>query len=83
MIVRVRKSSGVIGGSNYYHHADIICKNKEQALKACVEERVINWRWIDTFDTSLKDYVKYSILYEVTENQSKNPMKPLEKKSEN
>jgi len=83
MIFRVRKLSGNIGGSNYYHHADVICKDKKEALKACEEGRVINWRWIDTYDTSIKDYVEYNILYEVAESQSKNPMKPLEKKHEN
>lgn len=83
MILRVRRSKGVSGDSNYYHHADIICENKEEALKACKEGRVVNWRWIDTYDTCIKDYVEYTVLYEVTEQQSKNPMKPLEKKREN
>lgn len=83
MILRIRRSTGVSGDSNYYHHADIICENKQEALKACKERRVVNWRWIDTYDTCIKDYVEYIILYEVTESQSKNPMKPLEKKREN
>jgi len=83
MIFRVRRSKGVSGDSNYYHHADIICENKQEAIKACKEDRVTNWRWIDTYDTCIKDYVEYIVLYEVTENQSKNPMKPLEKKREN
>lgn len=83
MIVRVRRLSGYAGGSNYYHHADIVCKNKKEAIKACKEGRVANWRWIDTFDTSRTDYLKYDILYEVTETQSKSPMIPMEKKNEN
>ncbi len=76
MIVRVRRHSGDAGGRNHYHHADIICKNKRDAWLACRNGIVSNWRWIDSFDTCDRSYVRYEVMYEVSEESSKNPMKP-------
>mgnify|MGYP003425740218 FL=1 len=77
MIVRIRRHSGKAGGENYYHHADIICNNYREALRACSENRVKNWRWIDTFDTCEKDYVRYEVSYRVSEESARNPQNPI------
>ncbi len=76
MIVRVRRISGIEGGRHDYHHADIICKNKKEALVACKNGSVSNWRWIDSFDVCKKSYVKYDVLYEVDEKIAENPETP-------
>lgn len=44
IIVRIRRSYGNKGGSNYYHHADVICQSKKEALEAAKEGRIKNWR---------------------------------------
>ena len=57
--------SGSKGGSNYYHHADIIAPTWNSALKAAKDGRVHNWRWVDSYDHSDEDYCKYEYLYKV------------------
>ena len=42
-IYRIQKHSGLKGGSNYYHHADVKASNWETALKAAKDGRVMNW----------------------------------------
>lgn len=77
--VRVRRYSGHVDSPNYYHHADIICKSKAEALAAAREGRVTNWRWIDSFDTSSSDYEDYEILYTLHPGEAENPRKPITK----
>lgn len=80
IIVRVRRYSGFTGGQNYYHHADVICHSKKEALEAAKEGRVKNWRLIDKFDTTDRDYEYYEVLYLVTEEEAKRPHTPSRKK---
>ncbi|KKU51698.1 MAG: hypothetical protein A3H69_00810 [Candidatus Sungbacteria bacterium RIFCSPLOWO2_02_FULL_47_9] len=68
--------SGTKGGSNYYHHADVVSRNHHLALKAAKEGRVRNWRWIDTFDTASKDYRTYELLGRIEPDGAKNPRRP-------
>ena len=77
MIVRIRKCFGVSGGANYYYHADIICKNKKEAMASAKKGLVHNWRWIDTFDTCFASYVKFVMLGSIEEYQAINPEKPF------
>lgn len=77
-IWRIRQYSGSKGGSNYYHHADVIAPKWWMALRAAKEGRVQNWRWVDRYDTSDTDYVSYEYLYEVTDD-AREPRKPLTK----
>jgi len=70
-IIRVRRYSGHKGGSNFYHHADLYANNAKEAIakaKTCT-----NWRWIDKFDESDTDYVRYESLGEITPTTAKNP----------
>ena len=75
-IFRIRKYSGYEGGSNYYHHADVIEKKWYLALRAAKEGRVYNWRWVDTYDTSKKTYEYYEYLGIINEEWARNPQKP-------
>ncbi len=77
-IFRVRMYSGYKGGSNYYHHADILETHYMKALTAAHQGRVCNWRRVDSFDTAQEDYVKYEYLGMVNFDESRNPMRPLE-----
>jgi hypothetical protein len=76
IIVRIRRISGYAGGSNYYHHADIICRSVAEALLAAKEKRVQNWRMIDIFDTSNKDYSEYISLGKISADGAKMPHRP-------
>ena len=64
-IYRVRRYLAYAGASNYYHHADVIAPNPQSAMKAVKERRVYNWRWIDRFDESDRDYERYELMYRV------------------
>lgn len=77
--VRVRRYSGYVDSPNYYHHADIICKSKAEALAAAREGRVTNWRWIDRFDISSSNYTEYEVLYVLRPGEGENPRKPITK----
>ncbi len=77
-IFRIRKSSGQEGESNFYHHADVIETHYTRALAAARQGRVVNWRMIDSFDTSDTDYVNYQYLGLVDFMYTKNPARPLE-----
>lgn len=79
IIVRIRRSSGYKGGSNYYHYADVICQSKKEALEAAKEGRIRNWRLIDRFDTTSKNYKEFEVLYKVDSGKAKNPRKPISK----
>ena len=74
---RIRKYCGKAGGSNYYYHADVIAPHWQTALKAANDERVKNWRWIDTYDSTDEDYCYYEYLYQVSDNPRK-PATPME-----
>ena len=68
-IIRIRRYSGIKGGKNYYHHADLYANNTKEALiraKTCGY-----WRWIDTFDTSDSDYVRYESLGEIDKDDAR------------
>lgn len=78
-IFRIRMYSGRAGGSNYYHHADVIETHYTKALKAAREGRVTNWRWIDTFDKSNENYRQFEYLYMLDSSKARSPMRPLEK----
>jgi hypothetical protein len=72
-IYRVRRYSGQKGWSNYYHHADIITPHWSKAMSAAKRGFIKNWRWIDTFDVSDKDYESFELLGAVTREQSEKP----------
>ena len=80
IIVRIRRESGCKGGSNHYHHADVICKSKKEALEAAKDGRVRNWRWIDRFDKASKTYEHFEVLYTLKANEATNPHRPISKK---
>lgn len=75
-VYRIRKCSGYAGGSNWYHHADVISTNWQTAMKAAREGRVSNWRWIDRFDSTDETYVEFEYLYIVDERSWDRPEKP-------
>lgn len=58
--------------------ADIIGTHYMRALKAARDDRVKNWRLIDTFDNSNKDYMDFEYLGIIEKSEAKNPQKPLE-----
>jgi len=62
-VFRIRMYSGRAGGSNYYHHADVISTHYQTALKAAREGRVTNWRWVDRYDSCEESYREYEYLY--------------------
>ena len=78
-IFRVRMYRGDKGGSNYYFHADIITTHYKKALAAARQDRVRNWRWIDTYDTSDRDYKSFEYLYIVEPFQARKAARPLER----
>lgn len=75
-IFRIRRYSGYKDGANHYYHADVVARDSKAALRAAKEGRVENWRWVDTFDKSDEDYVRYEFLYRVT-NEAKKPECPI------
>lgn len=75
-IYRIQRHSGLKGGSNYYHHADVKASNWETALKAAKEGRVMNWRWIDAFDKSDKDYERFEYMRAVDVHEAEWPEWP-------
>ncbi len=75
-IYRIRRYSGHKGGSNFYHHADVVAPNRHSALKSAKQGGVYNWRWVDTFDTASEDYIEYRFLYRVSEDEAKRPRCP-------
>lgn len=77
---RVRRYSGHKGGSNHYYHADILAKTWHEALRAAKEDRVLNWRRVDTFDMAEETYCRYEYLYQVDRCCAKHPRKPLNKR---
>jgi hypothetical protein len=79
-IFRIRKYCGRKGGSNYYYHADVIGYRSSTVLKAAQENRIKNWRWVDTFDVSKEDYCHYEVLYVLNKKEAKLPELPLPKK---
>lgn len=74
-IFRIRRYSGISGGLNYYHHADVISKTWQTALAAAKRNKVNNWRKIDAFDKSNKTYENYEYLYMVSEDLAEKPAK--------
>ena len=78
-VYRIRRYSGHAGGSNHYHHADVMARDRHEALRAAKEGRVANWRWIDTYDTCDKTYCRYEYLYPLKRCEAKRPAKPLTK----
>lgn len=76
-IYRIRWCHGNEGESNHYSHADVIAPRGSLALQAAKEERVFNWRQIDTFDRASKDYSEYELLYRVNAvREAREPAKP-------
>ena len=78
-VYRIRKIWAVAGGQNHYSHADVIAPHWATALKAAREDRVTNWRAIDSFDHSDKDYTEYEFLCAVT-GQALRPREPLKER---
>ena len=75
-VFRVRRYSGHEGGSNFYHHADVISTHYQTALKAARDGLIRNWRWVDTYDTSDETYVDYEYLYVVDWDRADRPAPP-------
>lgn len=75
-IYRIRKHSGIKGGQNYHHHADVKASHWKTALKAAEEGRVMNWRWIDAFDKSDEDYERFEFMHSVAAQEAKWPEWP-------
>lgn len=76
-IFRIRRTKGIKGGPNLYHHADVISTHWATALKAAKEGYVQNWRWIDRFDSSDENYCEYEYLYMVSIVEAQWPEKPI------
>lgn len=74
---RIRMCSGSKGGRNHYHHADVIARDRQGAMRAAREGRVRNWRWIDSFDTADKTYTHYEFLYRLDESEASLARAPI------
>jgi hypothetical protein len=62
---RIRLTVGYKGGSNIVYHADIRLTHYKKALSFAKQHQFdgkINWRWIDTYDTSREDYIHFQYL---------------------
>jgi hypothetical protein len=76
-IYRIRRHRGHTDGPHTYFHADVYARNWWSALRAAKQGRVLNWRWIDTFDRSDTTYVWYEFLYRVDPESARRPDRPL------
>lgn len=76
-VVRVRMLWGVAGGSNYYHHADVLVKDEEEALEAAREGRITNWRWIDTYDSTSESYKEFELIGRISRSGARNVRRPI------
>lgn len=79
-IFRIRMSSGVVGGDNLYHYADVVETHYQRALTAAKQGRVRNWRAVDSFGpTVTESYKEFEYLYQVGDSESRRSARPLEK----
>jgi len=81
-IYRLRRISCThAGGANFYHHADVQAPTHHAAIRAAREGRVVNWRRIDTFDSSDEPYLEFEFLYRLQSERAEQVAFPAKKPS--
>ena len=77
-IYRIERTWGRKNHINYVDHADVYADTPDEVLQAAQNNRIFNWRRIDSFDKSDQDYCEYNVMEEVIlEKDAKKPGFPL------